>query len=105
MVWREAVGWQVEGMVDFDPNMVSSLMTLGLRRWYIVGVYAAPNDEPVVHRVHQALRVAPKELEVFFLGDLNVRLRNPCDEREEDPEMAMAMADCGLVDIKEHFLP
>ena len=42
VLWREDAGWQVQGIVNFSPNVASLLMTLGSRRWYVVGAYAPP---------------------------------------------------------------
>ena len=75
VAWREEVEWQVEGTVNFRPNVVSSLVASGDRRWYVVGAYVPLNDVPVVHRVEQALAAAPKYVEIIFVGDLNARLR------------------------------
>ena len=77
MVCTEAVGWQVEGKVNFGPNVVSFLLMSGPRQWYVVGAYVTLNNEPVVHCVEQELKAAPKGVEVIILGDLNVRPRNP----------------------------
>ena len=53
--------------------------------------------------MEQALKAATKGVEIIMLGDLNVRLRYLCDEREE--YLAMTFADRGLVDITDHFMP
>ena len=37
VAWIEAAGWQVEGMSNFGPNLVSFLLTPRERRWYIMG--------------------------------------------------------------------
>ena len=62
VVWRAAKGWKVEGTASFGLNVVSFLLTLGTRRWYVVGAYMPLNDVPSVHCVDQALRAAPKGL-------------------------------------------
>ena len=103
MVWREEEGWQVEVTVNFVPNMVSLLLTSGARRWYVVWAYVPPNNGPAVHCVEQALKSAPKGVEVILLGDNNVWMIDPRDEREEDLEMALA--NCGLVDMTDHLMP
>ena len=77
LVWREDVGWQVEGIINFGSNVASFLLTLGSRRWYVVGAYVPSNDAPAVHRVEQALEVAPKGMEKNLLGGLIARLREP----------------------------
>ena len=103
LVWRAALGWQVEFKVYFGPNLVSFLLTLGARRWYILGAYVLLNDIPAINCVEEALIAAPKELEIILMGDLNVRLRYPCDKREKDLETVLA--DRGLVSITDHFMP
>ena len=55
VVWRVAKGWQVENTAIFGPNVVSFLLILGERRWYIVGAYVPPNDVPAMNLVEQAL--------------------------------------------------
>ena len=62
-----------------------------------------PNDVLDVHRVEQALKAAPKGLEIILVRYLNVRLRDPCFEREED--QSTALVDRGLVSMTEHFIP
>ena len=68
MVWRAAKGWQVEDMASFGPNMEMFLPTSGARRWYVVGEYVPPNNVPAMHRVEQALRAAPKGIEIILTG-------------------------------------
>ena len=83
--------------------MVSFLLTSGARRCHVVGAYVSPNDRPIVHCVEQALQAAPTGLELILMGDLNVRLGDPCEKHEED--LATALADQGLVNMTGHFLP
>ena len=90
-------------MVNFDPNVVGFLITVGAIQWYVVGSYVLPNDVPAVHHVEQALEAASKGLQIILMRDLNVQLKTPRDEREED--MATALADRGLVSMKYHFMP
>ena len=49
VVWREEAGWQVKGIINFGPNLASFLLTLGSRRFYLVGAYDPPNDAPDIH--------------------------------------------------------
>ena len=55
VLWRAAKGWQVEITASFGPNVVSFLLMLGSRRFYVVGAYDTPNDMPAVHSVDQVL--------------------------------------------------
>ena len=49
VVWKASKGLQVEGTVIFGPNEVNFLLTLGARRWYVVGSYMLLNDVPDLH--------------------------------------------------------
>ena len=64
----------MEGTTIFGTNVVTFLLMLGERRWYVVGAYVPPNNGPTMHCVEQAPKAAPKGVEVIMLGDLNVRL-------------------------------
>ena len=101
VIWREEVGWQIEGMVNFGPNMVSFLLKSGESIWYVIGAYVPPNDVPTVHQVEQLLTENPKWVETILMGDLNERLEEPCDKREED--LTTSLADHGLEDISRYF--
>ena len=59
-----------------------------------------PNDVPTVHHIKQALGEAPNGMELFLLGDLNLRLRELQETREE--ELATALVDSGLGDVTAH---
>ena len=74
---------------------------MGAGRWYIIGAYQPPNNVPAVRRMEQSLALKLKMVETILLGDLNARLGEPCDKREED--LVMALADYGLEYITRHF--
>ena len=92
----------MEDTASFGPNVVSFLIKLGSRLWYVVGSYVPPNDVPAVHSVDQALRAATKGLEMILMGDLNACLGYPREKREED--LATALVDRGMVNMSEHFI-
>ena len=60
MVCRAAKGWQVDSTTRFVPNVVSFLLLLGAKRWYVVGAYMPSNNVPDVNSVKQALQVVSK---------------------------------------------
>ena len=82
---------------------MSFLLTPRAKRWYVVGAYIPPKDVPNAHCMEQALKAAPKGLEMILMGNLNVRLRDPNDKHEE--ELATALADRGLFSITYHAMP
>ena len=61
--------------MNFRPNVVSFLVTLGYWRWYVVRVYMPLNNVHVVHCVEQALAVAQKYVDIILMGDLNTRFQ------------------------------
>ena len=91
----------MEGIINFGPSVVIFLLTSGSRRWYIVGAYVPPNDAPAIYCVEQDLEEAPRGVEVILLGGLNVRLQEPHNKHKE--ELAMALANCGMVNMTTHF--
>ena len=60
MAWREKAGWQVEGIANYGPNVVSFVLKMGRQRWYFVGEYVPPNNAPIIARVEEALGQASK---------------------------------------------
>ena len=68
MVWIAAKGWQVDNTASLCPNVVSFLLTLEARWFYVVGAYMPPNNGPGVHRMEQSLRSAPKGLDIILMG-------------------------------------
>ena len=92
------MGFKVEGIVNFCLNVSGFFLTSGSRRWYVIGAYMPPNDAPAVHSTEQDLDEAPKGMEVIIFGDLNVRLREPQDDREDD--ITSALEGNGIGDVK-----
>ena len=68
-----------------------------------MGAYLPPHDAPDVHRINQALEVAPRVMEVILLRDLNVSMRESRDDRKDEP--VTALAGSGLTDVTAHFTP
>ena len=60
--------------MSFGTNMVSFLLVLVTRRWYVFGTYVPPNDVPVVQQVYQALEAKPKGGHTISFVDINARL-------------------------------
>ena len=75
MIWIEETGWKLESIVNFSLNVASFLLTLVLRRWYVVGAYVPPNNASAVYGMEQDLEAAQRRLEAILLGDINVCLQ------------------------------
>ena len=79
------------------------MLTTGKWRCFIVRVYVPPNNTPTVARVEKSLGQASKGVEVILMGNLNVRLQELSDVREE--ELMPMVLDCGLEDMTAQFMP
>ena len=91
-------------MEKFGPNVIGFQLATGVRRWYIVGVYLAPEDTTTMERVSEAIRSKPRGTELFVVGNFTVDLAAlEGDLRAED--IATALATEGLEDLVRHFLP
>ena len=91
-------------MKKFGPNVLEFQLATGARRWYIVGVYIAPDDTTTMERVVEAIRRKPRGAELLVAGDFNVDIAAPeGDRRAED--IATELVTAGLEDMAWHFLP
>ena len=90
IVWRDAEEWGVDGVRNFGPNVVIFIITSGRKRWYDVGAYVPPNNLPMINCIRRALKCGPKWMGKLLVGDLNVCLENPRDQREEQIETVLA---------------
>ena len=61
--------------------MVSFTVTLGRKRWYVVGAYVPPNDLPAVHRITHVLACGPEGMDKLIVSNLNACLAHPGDQR------------------------
>ena len=83
------------------PNVRSFLLVSGATRYYIVGCYIPPNNLTTLTHIKQAWMACPKGCLPIVLGDLNVNLAAPRDERDETiAEQVDAM---NLVDMSSRF--
>ena len=71
-------------------NVLSFEVTMGARRWYIIGCYLAPDDADTIDRVVTALGYRPKGTALIVAGDLNTILGDAESDRRGS-EIATAM--------------
>ena len=67
----EEGGWEVEGTQSFGTKVVSFTVTLGQKRWYVIGAYVPPNNLPEVHWIEYALTYRPEGVGNLLVVDLN----------------------------------
>ena len=76
------------------------LMTVD-KCYYIVGAYAPPSDPKTLDHIRDAWKQCPAGSSPILLGDLNVNLKHPKDEREE-----IIAKECGfmeMTDMSRHY--
>ena len=65
------MGWEVEGVRSFGPNMVSFIVTPGRKHWYVVRAYMSHNNLLTVHWIMQALACRAEGVGKLLVGNLN----------------------------------
>ena len=94
----------MEAVEKFGPDVIGFQLATGARRWYIVGVYLAPDNTETMESDIKAIRSRPRGAELLVAGDFNGNLETPeGDRRAED--IATTLATEGLEDMAKHFLP
>jgi hypothetical protein len=101
LFWRASETYEIEEVEMRGLNVLSFQLVLGATRWYIVGCYIPPNDLTTITHVKQAWQAYPRGYLPIFLGDLNINLAAPRDERNET--IAKQVDTMVLVDMSSHF--
>ena len=103
LFYRSEPHFVMEAVEKFGPNVLGFQLATGVRQWYIVGVYIAPEDTETMERVVEAIRRKPRGAELLVAGDFNVDIAAPeGDRRAEDISTELATA--GLEDMARKFL-
>ena len=104
LFYRSEPHFVVEAVEKFGPNVLGFQLATGVRRWYIVGVYIAPEDTMTMEQGVEAIRRKPRGAALLVAGNFNVDIAAPeGDRRAED--IATSLATEGLEDMARHFLP
>ena len=102
--YRSEPHFAVEAVEKFGPNVIGFHLVTGARRWYIAGVYLAPDNNETMERVTEAIRSWPRRAELLVAGDFNGDLAKPEGDRRAEA-IATLLATEGLEDMARHFLP
>jgi hypothetical protein len=70
--------WHIQG-----PKVLSFMIVTGSQRFYVLGCYIPPNNLCTLPQVEQAPNKCPKGHTLLLIGDLNINLPVPQDERDE----------------------
>jgi hypothetical protein len=100
--WRANKMYKVRDWHICGPNVLFFVIVMGSQHFYVVGCYILPTDLNTLPQVKQALNECLKGHTPLLIGDLNVKLHAPRDER--DKQIAEVVEDiCGLTDLSKHF--
>ena len=81
--WRKSDAFEVEETRTWGPNIITTHLVTGQNRCYVVGGYIPPSDLTTLAHIQKAWDQCPKGCIPLFLGDLNINLEPPWDERDE----------------------
>jgi hypothetical protein len=84
----------------FCSDVISFQLATGQKRYSCVGGCIPPKDESILVSIGKAFDSFPKGPRIL-LGDLNVNLNNPRNDR--GLQIATMIADLGLEDLISHF--
>jgi hypothetical protein len=101
LFYKNSPDWQIESVRYHGPNVISFQLVAASRRWGVVGAYIPPADLKTVEYITQAFEALPRAIPPILLGDLNVDLDNPRDDRGQ--AIATEVAGLGLEDLLLHF--
>ena len=98
---RESSHYVVEETTKFGPNVMAFQLQTGSKRFYIIGAYVPPSDRTTIDQIRDAWKQCLGGCTPILLGDLNINLAQPRDERDE--EIAEECGFMGLTDMSRHF--
>jgi len=102
LIYREQHDlYEVEETKVWHPNLLSFQLVTGVDRYFVVGCYIPPSDLSVLEHIQTAWEQCPKGYKPMLIGDLNINLDVPRDERDET--IAEQCDDWGLSDMSRHF--
>jgi hypothetical protein len=103
LAYRTDQDWHIENEKAFGPNVLKATLVHEDRRTPIIGVYFPPSEEDMTTMVHlEMARVNEEADRTIILGDLNVNLKKPRNDREQEIVEALG-ANGGLRDISTEF--
>ena len=83
LFWRPNKSYKVKDWRVRGPNMLSFVIVTGGQRFYALGCYILPNNLSTLPIIVQAWNKCPSGHTPIFLGNLNVNLHAPRDDRDK----------------------
>ena len=102
--YQPSPNFAVEAVRQFGPNVVGFQLATGVRQWYIIISYLAPDDTSMIESFVATLKERPRGNALLVAVDLNTTLTDPENNRR-GTEIAAALMEEGLKYMAAHFLP
>jgi len=101
LVWKDDEAYKVKETKVWGPNVLTFQLVTGRHQYYVVGCYIPPSDLATLDDIQKAWNHCPSGARPLLLGDLNINLESPRDERDE--KIAEQCDYMDLTDITSHF--
>ncbi len=102
LFWRSNKLYEIEETRVWGPNVITFVVVSGGNHFYAVGCYIPPNNLRMLTYVKATWNKCPMGHISILLGDLNIKLASPRNERNE--HIAEQVGDVmGLVDVSRQF--
>ncbi len=101
LFWRTSKTYEIKEVELRGPNVLSCQLVSGATRWYILGCYIPPTNLTTLMHINESWWACPKVCLPILLGDLNVNLAAPRNER--DDTIANQVDAMALIDMSNHF--
>jgi hypothetical protein len=103
LFWQPNKSYLVKDWQIWGPNVLTFVLVTGSCRFFAVGCYIPPKNLSTATMIEKAWNECPRGHIPLLLGNLNVNLHSPRDERDE--QIAEVVEDVmGLTDLSCHFL-
>ena len=102
LAWKDdGDAFEVEATRIWHPHVLSFQLVTGRDRFFVVGCYMPPGDLEAFEAVKMAWLACPRGCKPLLIGDLNIDLDSPRDDREDTiAEECDAM---DLTEMSQHF--
>jgi len=97
LCWRESRLYELEEARFLSPHVLTFRLITGGLRYYVVGCYIPPKSVAELTHIRQAYAACPNGFQPILIGDLNIDLESPRDERDEEIAEQVDWMDLGCM--------
>jgi hypothetical protein len=101
LFWRTSEMYEIKEVELCGPNVLSFQLVSGATRWYIMRCYIPPTNLTTLMHVDEAWQACPKGCLLILLGDVNINLAAPRNER--DDTITKQVDTMALINMTSHF--